>query len=45
MEKLYYLMKKDEIVTDFVISGYDWHLNHFGFIRDADTLQIIPSSL
>ena len=28
------------ILTDFVLSGYDRHLNNFGFLRDADTLKL-----
>ena len=36
------LVKKQleyEIMTDFVISGYDRHLNNIGFMRDADSLE------
>lgn len=29
-----------QILTDFVMSGYDRHLNNIAFIRDADTLEI-----
>ena len=28
-----------QTMTDYIISGYDRHLNNIGFIRDADTLR------
>lgn len=30
-----------QIMTDFIISGYDRHLNNFGVLRDADTLKFV----
>ena len=30
-----------QIMTDFIISGYDRHYNNFGFLRDAETLKFI----
>ena len=30
-----------EIMTDFIISEYDRHLNNFGVLRDADSLQLL----
>ncbi len=29
-----------QMITDFLLSGYDRHLNNFGVIRDAETLEI-----
>ena len=37
------LLQRDmdyQMITDFLLSGYDRHLNNFGVIRDADTLGI-----
>ena len=30
-----------QIMTDFIISGYDRHYNNFGVLRDADTLEFV----
>jgi len=40
MEQLQYDMDY-QIITDFIISEYDRHLNNFGIIRNADTLKWI----
>ncbi len=30
-----------QIMTDFILSGYDRHLNNIGVLRDAETMQFI----
>ena len=30
-----------QIMTDFILSGYDRHYNNFGVLRDADTLEFV----
>lgn len=30
-----------EIMVDFIMSGYDRHLNNFGVLRDAETLELV----